>query len=86
MAKLSAMLEDRLAELAEDRRFSAGTVQKDRVVEVLSGTAIWGTSATAAVPIRWVLVRDPAEEVPAAGILVDRFFELICRADPGLLC
>lgn len=33
--------------------------QSDRWVEMLSGTAVWNTSGIPAVPIRWVIVRDP---------------------------
>ena len=33
-----------------------------RVVEVVSGTAIWYSTGLPAVPLRWVLIRDPQEE------------------------
>ncbi len=33
-----------------------------RIVEVVSGTAIWYSTGLPAVPLRWVLIRDPQEE------------------------
>ncbi len=35
---------------------------QQRVVEVLSSTAIWYSTGLPAVPLRWVLIRDPQEE------------------------
>jgi hypothetical protein len=35
---------------------------RERVVEVLSDTAIWYSTGLPAVPLRWVLIRDPEEE------------------------
>jgi hypothetical protein len=34
----------------------------ERVVEIVSGTAIWYSTGLPAVPLRWVLIRDPQEE------------------------
>jgi hypothetical protein len=43
--------------------------QNDRMVEVLTGTAVWYHSGMAVVPIRWVLVRDPEGKFPPTGLL-----------------
>jgi hypothetical protein len=34
---------------------------KERMVEVVSSTALWYSSGLPAVPVRWVLIRDPGE-------------------------
>lgn len=43
--------------------------QKDRTVEVLTGTAVWYHSGKPVVPLRWVLVRDPQKKFPAQAFL-----------------
>ena len=40
-----------------------------RVVEVLSGTALWYSTGLPAVPIRWVLISDPQEEFRTQALL-----------------
>ncbi len=35
---------------------------KERTVEVVSDTAVWYNTGLPAVPLRWVLIRDPEEE------------------------
>jgi DDE superfamily endonuclease len=35
---------------------------KERVVEVVSAMAVWYSTGLPAVPLRWVLIRDPKEE------------------------
>jgi hypothetical protein len=40
-----------------------------RVVEVLSGTAVWYSTGLPAVPIRWVLISDPQEEFRTQTLL-----------------
>jgi DDE superfamily endonuclease len=40
-----------------------------RVVEVLSGTAVWYSTGLPAVPIRWVLISDPQEEFRTQALL-----------------
>ena len=35
---------------------------RERIVEVVSERAIWYSTGLPAVPVRWVLVRDPQEE------------------------
>jgi hypothetical protein len=33
-----------------------------RTIEIVSGTAVWHSTGLPAVPLRWVLIRDPQEE------------------------
>jgi hypothetical protein len=40
-----------------------------RVVEVVSSTAIWYSTGLPAVPLRWVLIRDPQEEFETQALL-----------------
>jgi hypothetical protein len=42
---------------------------QQRVVEVLSGTALWYSTGLPAVPLRWVLIRDPHEEFETQALL-----------------
>src|SRR5215210_2816941 len=42
---------------------------QQRVVEVLSGTALWYSTGVPAVPLRWVLIRDPHEEFETQALL-----------------
>ena len=42
---------------------------KKRTVEVVSGTAVWHSTGLPAVPLRWVLIRDPKEEVTTQALL-----------------
>jgi hypothetical protein len=41
----------------------------ERAVEVISGTAIWFHTGRPAVPIRWVLIRDPAAKFEPQALL-----------------
>jgi hypothetical protein len=51
---------------------------KERTVEVVSDTAVWYSTGLPAVPLRWVLVRDPEEEFDLQALLcTDR------DAEPG---
>lgn len=51
---------------------------RDRLVEVTSGTAVWSHPGLPVVPLRWVLVRDPAAEFePQAFLCTD------LRAEPA---
>jgi hypothetical protein len=43
--------------------------QGDRTVEVCSGTALWYHPGLPPVPIRWVLIRDPAGTFPTQALL-----------------
>jgi hypothetical protein len=40
-----------------------------RTVEIVSETAIWYSTGLPAVPVRWVLIRDPQEEFETQGLL-----------------
>src|SRR5215212_3468875 len=42
---------------------------KKRTVEVVSGTALWHSTGLPAVPLRWVLIRDPKEEFTTQALL-----------------
>jgi hypothetical protein len=42
---------------------------KKRTVEVVSGTAVWYSTGLPAVPLRWVLIRDPQEEFETQALL-----------------
>ena len=39
------------------------------LVEMLSGTAIWYSTGLPAVPLRWVLIRDPEGEFKTQALL-----------------
>jgi hypothetical protein len=43
--------------------------RQQRVVEVLSGTALWYSTGLPAAPLRWVLIRDPHEEFEIQALL-----------------
>jgi hypothetical protein len=43
--------------------------QGERVVEVASGTCVWYHTGMPAVPIRWVLIRDPQEKFETQALL-----------------
>jgi hypothetical protein len=65
-----------LSVVAEDPRTSwtPATVDSwygggERTVEVASGTAVWYSTGLPAVPIRWVLVRDPQGASPTHALL-----------------
>jgi DDE superfamily endonuclease len=42
---------------------------KKRTVEVVSGRAVWHSTGLPAVPLRWVLIRDPQEEFKTQALL-----------------
>jgi hypothetical protein len=42
---------------------------RERIVEVVSDRAIWYSTGLPAVPVRWVLVRDPHEEFKTQALL-----------------
>jgi len=42
---------------------------RERIVEVLSDTALWYSTGLPAVPLRWVLVRDPQGEFKTQALL-----------------
>ena len=41
----------------------------ERPVEIISNTAIWYSTGLPAVPLRWVLIRDPQEEFDTQALL-----------------
>src|SRR5271165_274593 len=41
----------------------------NRVVEIATGTAVWYRGGLSPVPIRWLLVRDPLDEIPPQAFL-----------------
>jgi hypothetical protein len=51
-----------------------------RTVEIVSNTAIWYSTGLPAVPVRWVLIRDPQEEFDTQALL---YTDL--DADPELI-
>ena len=50
---------------------------EERMVEVASATAVWYSTGLFAVPLRWVLVRDPQEEFKTQA-----FLRTDLKADP----
>lgn len=43
--------------------------KSERTVEIVSGTALWYSTGLPAVPLRWVLIRDPHEEFETQALL-----------------
>lgn len=41
----------------------------ERTIEIVSGTAVWHSTGLPAVPLRWVLIRDPREEFGTQALL-----------------
>jgi DDE superfamily endonuclease len=73
-----------LSVVAEDRAtvWSAITVsdwygKEERTVEIVSETAVWHSTGLPAVPLRWVLIRDPRGEFGTQALLCTDL-----RADP----
>jgi hypothetical protein len=65
-----------LSEVAEDRAtvWKPTTIAKwygsgDRMVEITSETAVWYSTGLFAVPVRWVLIRDPQKEFKTQALL-----------------
>lgn len=74
-----------LAEVLEDPRtkWTAITINGwygggDRSVEIVCRTAVWYSTGLPAVPLRWVLIRDPAGEFKSQALLCTDL-----SADPG---
>ena len=51
--------------------------ERDRTVEISSATAVWYSTGLFAVPLRWVLVRDPQAEFKTQALLCNNL-----NADP----
>jgi hypothetical protein len=62
VANLCAVAEDPEAHEWEAVTIAGWYGSQERVVEVISATAIWYSTGLPAVPLRWVLIRDPQEE------------------------
>ncbi len=65
-----------LSAVAEDQRTDRTPItvadwygRKERTVEMVSGTAIWHSTGLPAVPLRWVLIRDPQEGFATQALL-----------------
>jgi hypothetical protein len=43
--------------------------KEERSVEVVSATAVWHSTGLPAVPLRWVLIRDPHREFGTQALL-----------------
>ncbi len=69
MANLSVVAEDPDAAGWEPITIAGWYGGQQRVVEVLSGTAVWYSTGSPAVPLRWVLIRDPHEEFETRALL-----------------
>jgi hypothetical protein len=41
----------------------------DRMVEIASNTAVWYSTGLFAVPVRWVIIRDPQEKFKTQALL-----------------
>lgn len=60
--------------VAKDTRWHAVMVPgwygaRERIVEITSDTAVWRHGGMPIVPIRWVLIRDPADRFPPQALL-----------------
>jgi hypothetical protein len=51
--------------------------REERTVETVSDTAVWHSTGLPAVPLRWVLIRDPQGEFSTQALLCTNL-----RADP----
>ena len=57
----------------------------ERMVELTSETVVWYSTGLFAVPIRWVLVRDPQKEFKTQALLCSDLRAVIRRrSSPGL--
>jgi hypothetical protein len=68
LPNLSAMAEDP-ATTWEPTTVANCYGAEERTVEVASGTALWYSTGLPAVPLRWVLIRDPREEFETQALL-----------------
>jgi hypothetical protein len=68
VANLSVVAEDPDAEW-EPITVAGWYGNQERTVEVLSATAVWYSTGLPAVPLRWVLIRDPKDEFETQALL-----------------
>jgi len=78
LPNLSAVAEDRATTMWRPITVANWYGSKKRTVEVVSGTALWHSTGLPAVPLRWVLIRDPKEEFTTQALLCTDL-----RAQPG---
>jgi hypothetical protein len=68
VANLSVVAEDPEAEW-ESVTIAGWYGSQERTVEVISATAVWYSTGLPAVPLRWVLIRDPQKEFKPQALL-----------------
>jgi hypothetical protein len=68
LASLSVVAEDPAAEW-EPITITGWYGARERTVEVISATAVWYSTGLPAVPLRWVLIRDPYGEFQTQAVL-----------------
>src|SRR5215207_1286373 len=68
VANLSLVAEDPEAQW-EPVMIAGWYGSQERTVEVISATALWYSTGLPAVPLRWVLIRDPNEEFETQALL-----------------
>ena len=69
LANLSVVAEDPDAHEWEPVTIAGWYGSQERTVEVISATALWYSTGLPAVPLRWVLIRDPNEEFETQALL-----------------
>jgi hypothetical protein len=69
LPSLSAVLEDPRRTAWTPITVSGWYGGAERLVEIVSETALWYSTGLPAVPLRWVLIRDPREEFEAQALL-----------------
>jgi hypothetical protein len=81
LPNLSVMAED-LATVWQLTTIAKWYGETERIVEIASETAVWYSTGLFAVPVRWVLVRDPQKEFKTQALLCTDL-----KADPQkILC
>ncbi len=86
LPNLSAVAED-LATVWELTTIANWYGESERMVELTSETAVWYSTGLFAVPVRWVLVRDPQGQFKTQALLCTPTLRPIRRRySPGLSC
>jgi MYXO-CTERM domain-containing protein len=81
LPNLSVVAEDR-ATVWKPTKVAKWYGSRDRMVELASNTAVWYSTGLFAVPVRWVLIRDPQGEFKTQALLCTDL-----KADPQkILC
>src|SRR5258705_7862666 len=60
--------------------------ERERPIEVLSQTAVWYSTGSPPVPIRWVLIRDPLATFPTQALLCTDWTLIRSKSSPGSSC